>query len=129
MLAAPSRNEPMPSAAPLAALERRLADGGGVARGLLSWLVLGAAVDEAAWVVPVWGLAAASGFASLMMEAARYTDTTDDDDTEVLREEVRRCEWAGRAWSGWCSGGAAGLPCIFMLARAWGQQDGPVSQN
>ena len=68
----------MPSAAPLAALLRRRAwDGGGVARG--------------------WGLVddgsgrCASGAAS-ESEADRLTVTTDDDEMEPLRDDLR--PWA-----------------------------------
>lgn len=74
---APSRKATRPSAAPLAALDRRLVDGGGVGR-------------------EVWGLAA-SGLASLS-EAARWTVTTLDDEREVLRE-LRRWACAGPAGS------------------------------
>ena len=70
MLAVPSRKGPMPSAAPLAALERRRAEGGGVARR--------------------WGLDG-SGFASLSdSEAVRWTVTTDDEEMEAARDEGRR---------------------------------------
>lgn len=114
MLAAPSRKAPMPSAAPLAALERRLAEGGGVGR--VMW---GLDVDVAVDVDE------ASGLASLS-EAALFTVTTDDDETDVLRDEVRRC--CGRMVSCCCSGGgAAGLLCIFMLAGEPAM--GVVSQN
>lgn len=66
---APSLKAPMPSAAPLAALERRLvAVGGGEAR--------------------LWGLVDGSGCASLS-EADRLTVTTDDDEMEPLRDERR----------------------------------------
>lgn len=114
MLAAPSRKGPMPSAAPLAALERRLAAaaaGGGVARkdgeGASGW-----------W----WSLS----------EAARLTVTTDDDEMEVPRDEVRRwaCECEAEWWCGgrggacgcwraasWC-GAAAGVLCIFKFMLA-----------
>lgn len=102
MFAAPSRNWPMaPSACWLAALERRLAAGGGVAR----W-----------W--SVWGLGG-SGFGGVSLsdsEAARLTVTTDDDEMDVLRDEVRRCLGAG---SGCCSGSAAGVLCIFILPACW----------
>jgi hypothetical protein len=70
---APSLRGPMPSAAPLAALERRLvADGGGVAR--------------------LWGFDVdGSGFPSLSeSEADRLTVTTDDDEMEPLRDDCRR---------------------------------------
>jgi hypothetical protein len=94
---APSLKAPMPSAAPLAALERRLvAVGGGVAR--------------------LWGFAVGgSGFASLSeSEADRLTVTTDDDEMEPLRDDCRRddCDcWAGV--SAGCP--PAGLLWIFML--------------
>jgi hypothetical protein len=79
---------------PSAALERRRAAGGGVARGLG---VLRAAVG---------GWAALSGFS-----------VTTDDETDGLREEVRRCEVRGASW--WFGGGPAGTPCcMFMLAWA-----------
>lgn len=97
LLPAPSRKAPMPSAAPLAALERRLeAVGGGVAR-----------------VVLVWG--AASGcFASLSLsEATLFTVTTEDDESDVLCEWVRW--WAG-AGSCCVVGAAGGRECMFMLA-------------
>ena len=100
---APSRKRPMPSAAPLAALERRLAEGGGVAR------VVWGALDEDA-----------SGFASLS-EAALLTVTTEDEEMEVLRDDERRCECGfdeegAAAGSCCCVGAAAGRVCIFMLA-------------
>lgn len=72
MLAAPSRKAPMPSAAPLAALERLLA--AAAAGGVL-------AREDAE---------GASGWAWSLSEAARLTVTTDDDETEVPRDEVRR---------------------------------------
>ena len=97
MLPAPSRKVPMPSAAPLAALERRLADGGGVAR-------------------EVWGGLGASEFVFVSLslsEAVRFTVTTEDEEMDVLCDEVRRCEdAAGSCWVG----AGAGLECIFMLA-------------
>jgi hypothetical protein len=63
------------------------------------------------WTV-VWG----SGCAVVSLsdsEAARLTVTTEEDEMDVFRDEVRRCLWAA---SGCCSGSAAGLLCIFMLA-------------
>lgn len=75
-LAAPSLKAPRPSAAPLAALERRLAPGGGVAC--------------------LWGLDG-SGFALASRrekEADRLTVTTDDDEMEALRDGLRTCEVA-----------------------------------
>jgi hypothetical protein len=100
---APSLKGPMPSAAPLAALERRLvADGGGVAR--------------------LWGFDVdGSGFASLSeSEADRLTVTTDDDEMEPLRDDCRRddcdcdCD-CGAEMSAVCP--PAGVLWIFMLER------------
>jgi hypothetical protein len=62
----------------------------------------------------VWGLGG-SGFGGVSLsdsEAARLTVTTDDDEMDVLRDEVRRCLGAG---SGCCSGSAADVLCIFIL--------------
>lgn len=82
----------MPSAAPLAALERRLAEGGGVAR--------------------LWGLGG-SGWASLSdSEAERLTVTTDDDEMEALRDEGRRGAGAGGSAGG---GDAAGGRWMFIV--------------
>ena len=71
----------MPSAAPLAALlRRRVWVGGGVARG--------------------WGLVdgsgrCASGAAASKSEADRLTVTTDDDEMEPLRDDLRPWTWCG----------------------------------
>lgn len=75
MLAASSRKAPMASAAPLAALERRRAEGGGVARG--------------------WGRAGSGGASLGRSEAARWTVTTDDDETDAEREGERRARGSG----------------------------------
>jgi len=66
----------------------------------------------------VWGLGG-SGFGGVSLsdsEAARLTVTTDDDEMDVLRDEVRRCLGAG---SGCCSGSAAGVLCISILRACW----------
>jgi hypothetical protein len=98
MLAWPSLTSPMPSAAPLAALDGRLAVGGGVAR-----LWGGLDADNSGFV-----FTAAEAAASLSeSEADRLTVTTDDDDTEPLRDDWD-CGWP------WC-GPSFSLVCIFML--------------
>jgi hypothetical protein len=100
MLPAPSRKAPRPSAAPLAALERRLADKGGVARE--------------------WGLVRSWPASLRANEAGRLTVTTDDDDIEVLRDERRRCEdgVGSCCCCCCCAGGAAGGQwCRFMMGK------------
>lgn len=101
MLAAPSRKAAMPSAAPLAALERRreaeaeaeAAEGGGVAR--------------CAWGLEGSGRVSRSDNDS---DADRLrVVTADDEDSDVLRDEERRrwCCWCcdlGDCWWTWGRG-------------------------
>ncbi len=97
--AGPSLEGALPSAAPLAALERRLVcAGGGVAR------LWGGLADEDA----------GSGCASLS-EAERASD---DDEMEPLRDLWRRCE----------GGSAAGPVWIFMLESRLVSRQECVSQ-
>ena len=74
----PSRKVPMASAAPLAALERRLAgldEGGGVARD-------------------GWGCEGSVWLASLKeSDADRWTVTTDAEESEGAREDEERRRW------------------------------------
>lgn len=80
----PSRKAPMPSAAPLAALERRREEeaggDGGVARAA-TWGAGGC-----------WLLA---GESLVDSEAALLTVTTEDEDMDVLRDRLWRCECEG----------------------------------
>jgi len=76
----------MPSAAPLAALLRRRAwAGGGVARG---WGL----VDDGSGRCASGAAAAAAASKS---EADRLTVTTDDDEMEPLRDDLRPWAWCG----------------------------------
>jgi len=97
MFSEPSRKAPMPSAAPLAALERRreaVGGGGGGCR----------AVEDSA------------GASLADSEAALFTVTTDDDEMEVLRDRLWRCE-------GWAAAGSCML-LLLVLGEGLG-----VSQN
>lgn len=112
MLPAPSRKAPMPSAAPLAALERRRADKGGVARE--------------------WGLVRSWPASLRANEAGRLTVTTEDEDIDVLRDERRR--WKEAAGSGCCcccgGGGTVGGQCRFMMGSVGvSQKQGGINAN
>lgn len=92
-LAVPSWKAPMPSAAPLAALERRREEGGGVARR--------------------WG-GDGSGAPALSESEAVRVRVADDDESEAARDGRRRWAWAA-AGSAVVGGGGAGVVAMFAV--------------